>query len=359
MAERRLDVERVQQVGEAAAGDRIASLARRERRVDQVARDADHADLAGVDVDLDQEHDVHPPAPAIRTGVRTEQQQVELAVVAPGHRARALPWDRDTEGGQAAVPGRARRARRVRGVRRSGRRFIRRQGRRRRVGCVVLVVGREGPVRRHRLFGGRLGLGRRIAAGEHRVEEVVRGGDGRADPDVRGDDEEQDRGTEDRDREPGSFRRPRSVDAGRDPPRGQRDVDDGERRQDARGDREREHRRQPAAGVVAEDRRGEEHDRNEEQQHRPPPPDEGMPGTGDQQAEECGHGGAPRGWARGWLVRAQRGHTMQRGCKHGGGTEVTVPYRKEHSGGVRWGPVGSCVVRGTRASGAPRPVGAP
>src|SRR2546422_4227367 len=41
------------------------------------------------------------------------------------------------------------------------------------------------------------------------------------------------------------------------------------------------------------------------------------------------------------FVRAQRGHTMQRGCKHGGGTEVKVPDRKEHSGGVRWGPVGS------------------
>ena len=98
--ERRLDIERVEQVGEAATRDGITRLARRERRVDQVPRDADHADLPGVDVDLDQEHDVHPPAPAVRAGVRAEQQQVELAVVAPGHGAGALPGHGDAQPGQ-------------------------------------------------------------------------------------------------------------------------------------------------------------------------------------------------------------------------------------------------------------------
>ena len=103
--DRRLDVQRVEQVLEAAAGDGVVRGARRERRVHEVARQADHRDLAGRDVDLDEEHDVHPPAPAIEAGVGAEQEQVEPAVVAPRHRARPRPRHRGAEG-RGACPSR-------------------------------------------------------------------------------------------------------------------------------------------------------------------------------------------------------------------------------------------------------------
>ena len=97
VARRGLDIHLVEQALHAAAGNGVLGKSRRERRVLDVARQADHGDLAGGHVDLDQQHHVHPPTPAVASGVGAEQEQVEPAVVAPGGAAGRIPRNRGPE----------------------------------------------------------------------------------------------------------------------------------------------------------------------------------------------------------------------------------------------------------------------
>ena len=137
MTARGLHVHLVDQARLAATGRGVARRPRRVRGVLEVARHADHRDLARLDVHLHQEHHVGPAAPAPGPCVRPDQQQVEPAVVAPGLlRIGALPGHRGPERGEGAVAA-------VRGVRGDGRRG-RRRGRRRCRRTTGLGVGPGG-----------------------------------------------------------------------------------------------------------------------------------------------------------------------------------------------------------------------
>src|SRR5438874_9366558 len=102
MDDRGFDVQPVEEARIAAAGDRVPGSTRRERRVEEVAWQPDHRDLAGVDVDLDEEHDVHPPAPAVASRIGAQEEEVEPPVTTPRDRTGAGPRDRHVQAGQIA-----------------------------------------------------------------------------------------------------------------------------------------------------------------------------------------------------------------------------------------------------------------
>ena len=194
-------------------------------------------------------------------------------------------------------------------------------------GCGVQSGRRRDP----RLLG-RRGL---VGAREHRVEEVVRGRDRGAEPEVRRDDEHQDGRTEQDGHEARAGRPARGVDAGRDPPDGERDVEDRERGQDARRDDEGEDLDLAAAHVVAQRGDHEQRHRDEEHQRRDAPAEDGVTGSGDEQREQPGGGGPAGRRGRGGGAGGQGAPLCLAGHVTGTGTKVTVWYDPDGLGKVR------------------------
>ena len=102
-----IGVHLIQELLEAATRARVPGGTRRERHVHHVARKAEHRDSSSGDINLNEQHHIHASTPSIWARIRSEQQQVELTVIAPRDLARSCPWRCNGEGGErvsAAAP---------------------------------------------------------------------------------------------------------------------------------------------------------------------------------------------------------------------------------------------------------------
>src|SRR6185369_405620 len=121
---------------------------------------------------------------------------------------------------------------------------------------------------------------------------------------MRNQDEHDDRRSDDADREPWPRGAAGRVERGPDAPNGEHGVDDDERGQDARSDREGNDLGEPAGGVEGNEADDHQRDRGEEEECRPPAPEQQVPRAGQQEIDHRGGGETawrrPRGWgARG------------------------------------------------------------